>query len=167
MATLTENTNFFQQAGFKVNVGRKNYPNFEFFAQSVSHPSVSLPAAENATTSRIQTVPQPGDTLTFDELSVIILLDEDFNSYVEIFNWMVRMVNTNQTSAYDARITEDGVPTFCDITVSALSSHNNTSKKFIYRNAFPISLGNVDFEANSTEILTVPVGFRYTYFDIA
>lgn len=165
MATLTENTNLLQQAGFKVVMDRKNYPNFEFFAQSFTHPGVNLPAAENANTSRIQSVPMPGDALAFDDISVTILIDEDFNAYTEIFNWMVRLVNENYTSAYKA-INTESVPSTSDMKITALSSHNNVVKTFTYRDAFPVSIGAVDFEASTSEYLTLPVSFRYTYFDI-
>lgn len=165
MATLTENTNLLQQAGFKVVMDRKNYPNFEFFAQSFSHPGVNIPAAENVTTSRIQTVPMPGDTLTFEDISVTILVDEDFNSYTEIFNWMVRLVNEKHTSPYDA-MAAGVAPSTSDMKVTALSSHNNVVKTFTYRDAFPVSIGSIDFEANTSEYITLPVTFRYTYFEI-
>ena len=165
MATLTENTNLLQQAGFKVVMDRKNYPNFEFFAQSFTHPGVNLPAAENANTSRIQSVPMPGDALAFDDISVTILVDEDFNAYTEIFNWMVRLVNENFTSPYNA-VGSEKIPSTSDMKITALSSHNNVVKTFTYRDAFPVSIGAVDFEASTSEYLTLPVSFRYTYFDI-
>lgn len=164
MADLTDNVNFFQQAGFKVTIDRKNYPNFEFFAQSVVHPSVNLNPAEPPT-SRIQAVPQPGDALTFGEVSFTIILDEDFNAYEEIFNWMVRLVNQNQTNAYDAR-TQGTVPSVSDIKVTALTSHNNGNKTFKYIDAFPVFLGDINFEAQSTEYLTLPAQFRFSYFEI-
>ena len=113
MAQLTDNINLFQPTGFKLIIDRKNYPNLEFFAQTVSHPGATLGAAE-VPFSRIQSVPQPGDTLTFSELSVTILLDEDFNSYTEMYNWMIRMVNTEQKTAYDASQTQGALATFTD-----------------------------------------------------
>ena len=40
------NSTFLQPTGFRILIDRNNYPNLEFFAQSVSHPSISLPAVE-------------------------------------------------------------------------------------------------------------------------
>ena len=164
MAELTDNVNLFQQTGFKVLIDRKNYPNLEFFAQSVIHPGITASAAE-APVSRIQSVPQPGDTLTFGELSFTILLDEDFNSYIEMFNWMLRLVNRNNTTPYQA-ITQDVVPTTSDIIVTGLTSHNNANKKFTYIDAFPTSMGDINFEANNPEYAVFNASFRFSYFEI-
>lgn len=167
MAQLTDNINLFQPTGFKLIIDRKNYPNLEFFAQTVSHPGATLGAAE-LPFSRIQSVPQSGDTLTFSELSVTILLDEDFNAYSEMYNWMIRMVNTKQKTAYDASQKEGALATFTDISVIALTSHNNANKTIRYRDAIPTSIGDVNFEATNSgvEFLTFPVNFRFSYFEI-
>lgn len=167
MAELTDNINLFQPTGFKLIINRKNYPNLEFFAQSVSHPGVNLNAAE-VPFSRISSVPMPGDTLTFGELNANILLDEDLNGYQEMYNWMVRLVNEKHVSAYDATVTEGIEPTFNDITVLALTSHNNTNKKIRYVDATPSSMGDIQFEASNSgvEYLTFPISFRFSYFVI-
>lgn len=164
MNNLTDNTNLFQQTGFKIVLDRKNYSNLAFFAQSVIHPGITAAAAE-APTSRIQSVPQPADALTFGELSVTILLDEDFSSYIELFNWMVRLVNENNTTPYES-IADGSIPSTCDIIVTGLSSHNNTSKKFTYVDAFPTNLGDINFEANNPEYAVFNASFRFSYFKI-
>lgn len=165
MATLTNNTNLFQQTGFKVLIDRKNYPNLEFFAQTVIHPGLTATPAENVTTSRIQSVPQPADALTFGELSFTILLDEDFNSYIELYNWMIRLVNEKNVTAYQATLSGE-VPIVSDIIVTGLSSHNNATKKFTYRDAFPTSMGDINFEANNPEYSVYNASFRFSYFEI-
>jgi len=165
MATLTENINLFQPTGFKLIINRKNFPNLQFFAQSVSHPAVTLNAAE-LPFPRVQSVPQPGDTITYTELNAMILLDEDFNSYTEMYNWMLRLVQSNHVSPYDATLGDGIAPTTHDITVTALTSHNNLNKTIKYIDAFPTSVGDVQFEATNSgvEYIVFPVSFRYTYF---
>lgn len=168
MAELTDNINLFQPTGFKLIINRKNYPNLEFFAQTVTHPGATLNAAE-LPFSRISSLPMPGDTLTFGELSVTILLDEDFNAYTEMFNWMVRQVNGKFTNAFGASQTEGGLSSFTDITVVALTSHNNLNKKIRYVDAIPVSVGDINFEATNSGVdyITFPVSFRYSYFEIS
>jgi hypothetical protein len=167
MAELTDNINLFQPTGFKLIIDRKNYPNLEFFAQTVSHPGATLGAAE-VPFSRIQSLPQPGDTLSFSELSVTILLDEDFNSYTEMYNWMVRLIQNKQKSAFEASQKEGALATYTDITVVALTSHNNLNKKIRYVDAIPVSVGDINFEATNSgvEYITFPVNFRFSYFEI-
>ena len=167
MAQLTDNINLFQPTGFKLIIDRKNYPNLEFFAQTVNHPGATLNATE-LPFSRIGSVPMPGDTLTFGELSVTILLDEDFNSYTEMYNWMIRILQTEQKSAYKASQTEGELSSATDISVIALTSHNNANKKIRYVDAFPTTVGDINFEAtnSSVEFLTFPISFRFSYFEI-
>jgi len=167
MAELTDNINLFQPTGFKLVIDRKNFPNLEFFAQTVNHPGATLSAAE-VPFSRVGSIPVAGDSLTFGELSVTILLDEDFNSYTELFNWLVRLVNTEQKSAYAASQEEGALATSTDITVVALTSHNNLNKKIKYIDAIPVSIGDINFESTNSgvEFLTFPVSFRYSYFEI-
>ena len=58
-------------------------------------------------------------------------------------------------------------PTYADITLSVLSSANNTLKQIRYIDCMPTSIGSVNFEAVSTEQnIAYPVNFRYTYFEI-
>jgi hypothetical protein len=131
----------------------------------VSHPGVNLNAAE-VPFSRIQSLPYPGDSLTFGELNATILLDEDLNAYQEMYNWMVRLVNENHVSAYGASQAEGIEPTFQDITVVALTSHNNINKKIRYVDAIPSSIGDIQFEATNAgvEYTSFPISFRFSYF---
>ena len=76
MANLTDNFNYLQPTSFKLVIDRKNFPNLEFFCQQVTHPGLIIPAAE-VPVRRMQSIPFPGESLTINELSCDILLDED------------------------------------------------------------------------------------------
>lgn len=158
------NVNFLQPTAFKLIIDRRNYQNLEFFAQTVLHPSMSMNAAE-LPYSRLTSVAMPGDKLTFGELTANIILDENMNAYLEMYNWMKRLVENPNTSELD----RDGQPsTFADITVSVLTSHNNTNRKIKYVDCIPTLLGDVSFEATTgdTQYLVFPVQFRFSYFEI-
>jgi hypothetical protein len=165
MAELTNNVNFLQPSGFKLTVDRKNYPNLEFFAQSVVHPGISTNAPE--TQFRGSTLPSTPESLTFNPLSVIILLDEDMNAYTEVQDWLYRLVNTNNVSSLEAA-NEGTVPSKSDIVVSILSSANNVNKQIKYYDAFPVDLGDVSLEvvAGDQTFITCPVTFKYSRFEI-
>ena len=90
MATLTENFNYLQPTSFKLVIDRRNYPNLEFFCQNVTHPGMLMNSVE-VPFRRVAGVPFPGDTLTFNELSTNIILDEDLTSYNEMFSWIRRL----------------------------------------------------------------------------
>lgn len=166
MADLTENFNLFQPTGFRVMIERQNYPNFQFFAQSVNHPGATLSAAE-APTPRINSVPFPGDALTFGEVSINILLDEDFEAYIEIYSWLRRLIESNYVTPLEA-INSGEPASNADISVIALTSHNNKNRIIKYRDAIPTMLGDIQFEASNSgvEYIVCTASFRFSYFDI-
>ena len=161
-------TNYLQPNGFRVVINRRDFPNLQFYAQSVVHPDVNLPATE-ISFSRISSVPFVGDAIEYGILSMDVLLDEDMNSYRELFNWMTSatenkhklgsgVLSTGETSISD--------PSYYDMTIAVLSSHNNVNRTFQYRNAFPISVGQIQMNATATEqFLSFQTSFRFDYFD--
>ena len=107
----------------------------------------------------------PGNTMEFGELTLEVLLDEDMNSYIEMYNWLLRLVNTKQIAERDNQGT---IPTYADIVINALTSHNNNNRKFTYIDCVPTSVGAISFEATnqSVEYITFPASFRFSYFVI-
>lgn len=165
--SLTDNFNYLQPTSFKLVIDRKNFPNLEFFCQNVTHPGLIMPAAE-VPIRRMQSIPMPGESLTINELSCNILLDENMTSYTEMYNWIKR----NQVTDMDkvGRLTRSSLPpTNADITLSILSSHNNLTNQFRYIDAIPTSLGDIQFEstASGTEYITFVATFRFSYFEMS
>jgi hypothetical protein len=159
------NINYLQPNAFKLTIDRKNFPNLEFFAQSVLHPDTSLTAAE-LPHLRVANVPFAGDTLRFGELSALIILDENMNSYIEMYNWITRIVQQDYKSPLNR--TSEIPPTSADITVSILSSHNNVTRQIKYKDCIPTGLGNISFESTTTEsFITYPANFRFSYFEVS
>lgn len=166
MANLTENFNYLQPTSFKLVIDRKNFPNLEFFAQQVTHPGLLIPAAE-VPIRRMQSIPFPGESLTINELSTEILLDEDMKSYSEMYDWVLRNQKTN-LDTHTAMQRGSKAPTYADITLSILSSHNNQTKQVRYIDAMPTSLGDIQFQstASGTEFITFAATFRFSYFEL-
>tara|TARA_R110000803_G_scaffold46198_16_gene97136 strand:- start:10020 stop:10520 length:501 start_codon:yes stop_codon:yes gene_type:complete len=165
MADLTNNTNYLQPTGFRVSINRENYPNLEYFAQSVSHPSMELNPVD-APFKRLN-VAFAGDKIQHNPVSIIFMMDEDMTAYIEMFQWMERLVNKPQSSVIAKFSDNTEIPTFSDITVTVLSSHNNINKIIKYKNCIPISLGDVEFTAVSDgQYLTFPGTFRFDYFEV-
>lgn len=158
MADLTTNKNYLQPTSFKLVIDRRNYPNIEYFATAISHPSVSATAAE-LPRSRVN-VPFSADKLTFSELDVNILLDENMTAYTEMYEWIKRLVE-------HTHLDEDN-PQEADITLSILSSHNNSNKQIRYIDCIPTSIGNINFQSTVTDVeyISVPITFRFSYFEV-
>ena len=107
----------------------------------------------------------PGDKLVYDEVTFDLLLDEDMNAYIEMHNWLKSLVEDKVRRASERPLQ---VPTTADITLTLLSSHNNITKQFIYRDCVPTNIGGVQMSSNVTDVayINVPMGFAFTYFDI-
>ena len=166
MAELTENFNYLQPTSFRLTIDRRNFPNLEFFCQTITHPGLIVPPAEMPV-RRMQSIPFPGESLTINELSCDILLDENMESYTEMYNWILRNQKTNLESP--SKMLNNGKPpTYADITLSILSSHNNTTKQVRYVDAMPTSLGDIQFlsTASGSEFIVFNASFRFSYFEI-
>jgi len=168
MADFTCDPTYLAPTGFKVALDRKNYPNIQFFAQQVQHPSMDMNATE-VPYRRVGNIVTPGDTLSFGTVSMDILMDENMNVYQEIYDWMKRLVeeehkaNTGRMRTTDA----DAQASYCDIRISVLTSHNNISRTIRYTNALPTSLGDVTFAATQDgQYITFPASFRFDYFEL-
>jgi len=169
MTTTTstlEGTNFLQPTGFKIIINRKRFKNLEFFAQSVQHPSVSM--SETAVSRPRADVFYPGDKLQFSEITVQAILDENMNVYNEVFDWMNTIVNTNYVSPSGRNIlSQDGYE--YDMQLIVLTSANTEMKSFKYKSAFPIMLGDINFNAavSGVEYITMPMTFKYSTFSLS
>lgn len=82
-----------------------------------------------------------------------------------MFNWVRRLLETNMGQS---RVSMAAPPTYADITLSILSSHNNQTKQIRYLDAVPTSLGDINFEstASGSEFITFNASFRFTYFEL-
>lgn len=164
MVDLTTNINYLQPTSFKLLIDRKHYPNLEFFCQSVAHPGMEMSAIE--TPYKKVAVPFTGDVVQFTDLACEIIIDEDMHSYTEMHNWMRRNLDNNVAGGLDR--TSRDAPSYADITLSILSSHNNQNRQIRYIDAFPTSIGSINFQSTSSgvEYLTFSANFRFIYFEL-
>mgnify|MGYP000474469613 CR=1 FL=1 len=152
--SLTANKNFLQPTGFRVAINRDKYANIEFFVQSVNHPGATVNALE-LSVPKISQIPFQGDKITYSELSLSIIMDEDMESYKEVQRWMEESIDAMDDIS-------------ADITLVILSSHNNKNNEIRYKNCIPTNIGS--FELNSTSgatpIIVFDATFRFSDFEI-
>lgn len=159
------NFNFLKPVNFHVRIDRKRFKNLEFYANVVNHPGINV-TTPTLPVPRLGNLSVPGDTLTVDELSIDVLIDEDMQSYIEMFNWLNTTVQTNYKQKL-GNLDDNYIPE-SDITISILTSHNNISKKVKYIDCVPTSVGSFTLQSNVTDAqpLIFPVTFRTSYFEI-
>jgi hypothetical protein len=148
---LTANKNYLSSESFRLVISRTDYPNLEYFCNSAMHPDVSV--GESTTPNARLDHFSPGDKMTMGTLTCSIILDEDMESYKEVFKWCENIVNgkTNDTA---------------DLALQILSSKNNVLNTINYIDAFPTNVSNLQFTTNTNEYITFDVTFRMRYFTI-
>lgn len=172
---IPNNINPLSPTGFLLSITK--LPDVAFFAQEVTLPDVSLPGIDvNTPLSRIS---QPGDLISYGDLTINFLVDEDMKNYIAIYNWIkgLGFPKTHQeyTDFIDAERSANNTYTrsenliqFSDGTLSVLGSNNTTVQAFKFIDLHPTSLNSLQFVANASDVnyLTGSVTFRYTYFEI-
>ncbi len=153
MATLTTNKNFLSPVGFQFKIDSNQYPNVEYFCTAVTLPDIS--AAETPTPYKTLNTAMTADRLNFGSLALRFNITEDMENYIEMFNWLNRIVNNDKEQVSDA-------------TLSILSSHNNVTREIKFKDCFPTSLSAVEFSTQQTDIeyLQADVVLKYTTFEI-
>lgn len=156
-STLNRNPSFALPHSFRLTIDGQKYKNAMFSVQRVEIPDITADGAPMNLPQR--NIAFSADKITYADLSLTFLLDEDFTNYIEIHDWMYGAVT--QPDAPD-------VAKYKDISLLILSSHNNVVREFKFVKAFPINLSSVQFDSTLTdaEYLTASVTFHYSYFKI-
>jgi hypothetical protein len=166
MAKLTSNINFLQSNHFKIIIDRKQYANIEFFAQSINHPGVVFTSPAMAY-KRIASVGLPGDTLTLDEIQFQIIVDEEMNSYIEMYDW-IKLLTEDRSNLKGTGARRDVVSHEADISLMILNSNNQLIKTIKYVDCVPTGIGSMQFQSTTGEpaMVTFDASFRTEYFII-
>ena len=103
------NQNFLSPIGFKFILGRT--PNVDYFCQSASIPQVEIGVRE--ITTPVKEYSLPGDKMTFGDLNLRFLVNEDLDNYYEIYKWLKGLTNPKHQknfATYIASVDEKGRP---------------------------------------------------------
>ena len=164
-------------------------PTVEFFCQSANIPGISIGSASMPT--GLKDIPIPGEKVTYQDLAISFLIDENLNNYKEIHDWITSLGfaqshdqfkslqatgadrfpgTTSSTAATGTSIkqplAEGGI--YSDATLTVLNNKNVAKTEIRFQNVFPISLGSLsyDIKANDVDYLQVQASFNYMYYDI-
>ena len=167
-----KNKNFLSPVGFKFVMSRT--PNVDYFCQSASIPEVGIGVREIPTPVKDYSV--PGDKMTFGDLNLRFLVNEDMDNYFEIYKWLKGLTNPKVQSDFQKYINtvdEKGrssqfMKTMSDARLLVLNSNYNSIATINFYNIFPTSLTTLEFDASATDInyFTAEVNFRYTIYEI-
>jgi len=164
-------------------------PEVEFFCQSANIPGISLGSATQPTS--LYDVPIPGDKITYQDLSITFLVDENLNNYKEIHDWLIGLgfpSNHNQFRDLQATsadrfpgstrstaatgtstprpLAEGGI--YSDATLTVLNSKNIAKTEIRFQNLYPTSLGSLSYDVKASDVdyLQAAVSFTYMNYNI-
>ena len=164
-------------------------PTVEFFCQSANIPGISIGTASMPT--GLKDIPIPGEKVSYQDLSISFLVDENLNNYKEIHDWIIALgFPQNHTQFADLQAagadrypgstsgaivpeTNIAVPlaeggTYSDATLTVLNSKNIAVTEIRFDNIFPTSLGALSYDVQASDVnyLQASVDFSYMYYEI-
>ena len=164
-----QNRNFLSPVGF--NFSLIKYPKASFFCNSARIPEINLGLANQPT--YLKSIDVPGDIITYGDLTLRFLVDENLENYMSIHNWITGLgfPETAQefkditTNAYGQR---DLKEQFSDGTLSVLNSNYNVTANVKFKDMFPVALSSLEFDASVSDIqyFTAEATFKYTVYNI-
>ena len=136
------NTNYVQNTGFFFTIQR--LPAVQYFCQEANLPGMNF--NEIILPTRFINVKHPASKLTFDNLEISFLVDEDLANWREVYEWLRTIVpiedTTNQINAEDH---------YSDATLVILNSAMRENVRVKFKNCFPTALSGLRFLTTPTE----------------
>jgi len=164
-------------------------PTVEFFCQTANIPGISIGTASMPT--GLKDIPIPGEKVSYSDLAISFLVDENLNNYKEIHDWIIGLgFPQNHTQFADLQATgSDRYPgsttgaivpetniavplseggTYSDATLTVLNSKNIAVTEIRFHNIFPTSLGALSYDVQASDVnyLQTNVDFSYMYYEI-
>lgn len=151
------NLNQLNVVSFETNFLRM--PNVNYFCQRVNIPGISL--SNTIQSTPFANIPIEGDVLEFEDLSISFIVDEDLQNYLEIYNWLHALGFPERYTQYDNE-TDLAIKSDCNIIIHTNKSNPNYS--IVFKDVFPVSLGVINFDTNTTDLepIVVDATFKYT-----
>ena len=175
-----------QQSQFKVFLPL--FPTTEWFVVRANIPGVSLGQAVQ--TTPMVDMPLIGDKLTYDDFYVTFLVDEELKNYTEMHDWLINCAAPQERSQFRGKERPAGIPKrpqteimdlilgnvkssdrdlYSNLDLFIMSSKNNPVVKIQMVEAFPISLTNIEYSHQESDVTYAEctATFAFSYFTIS
>ena len=168
LANQIQNRNFLSPVGFKFSLAKE--PKIVFFCNSARIPEITLQT--NIQPSYLKDLDVPGEKLSYGDLNLRFLVDENLENYMAVHNWLTGLGYPETTGQYADLIVENGIMdsknAFSDGTLHILNSNYKDTAVVKFKDLFPVSLSSLDFDATLTDVqyFTAEVSFKYTVYNI-
>ena len=167
MAALRDqpiNTNFLSPIGFKFQLN--NFPAVNYFCQSATLPGISISAIDVATP--LKTIAMAGDEVSFEELSIKFIVDENMKNWLSIYDWIIGLGFPSEEGQAKYRKLKKDSELTTDATLTVLTSNMNPQIHFRFQECFRLSLSSIAFDSGGTDIdyVTADASFRYDVYTV-
>jgi len=166
---IPQNINPLSPNGFNFTI--QKIPTVNFFCQQVDLPGLTF--GDPAFATPFASVPIPGDHITYDNLNVNFLIDENMENYKSIWNWIIALGFPQSYDQYIKFISADqsGIlnelaKNYSDGTLEILGSNNTAVATVQFVDMFPVGLESIMFQSTNQDVPYI-VGnatFRYNYY---
>ena len=141
-------------------------PNVNFFCQRVSIPSLSLGVTTQPTP--YSDISLEGDKLVFDQLNISFFVNEDLSNYLEIYNWLISMGFPDDSRQFNlapeiTSATNSNGTIKSDMNIMLLTNKSNPNFNITFKDAFPVSLGEISLDASTTALAPITVEATFAY----
>ena len=168
-ANQIQNRNFLAPVGFKFTLAK--YPKVAFFSNSARIPELSLGTAVQP--SYLKDIDIPGEKLTYGDLTIRFLVDENMENYMAVHNWLKGVGFPETPQQFKDQITDnegiiDEKLVFSDGSLHILNSNFQDVAIVKFQDLFPVGLTSLEFDATETDInyFTAEAVMRYTVYNI-
>ena len=163
-------------------------PKVQYFTTEANIPGITL--GEGTFATPLKDLPLLGDKLTYDDLTITFIVDENLENYIEMHTWLTgigfpkdrkqfsefRSVTSNMSTTTrgeskdigDVRASTPELAMTSDSVLTILTNKNNPVVECRFRDVFPTSLTSLNYSQNQTDVeyLTATVNFKYTIYEI-
>ena len=168
-ASQIQNRNFLSPVGFEFSLAK--YPKASFFCNSARIPEINLGTYTQP--SYLKDIDVPGEKLTYGDLNLRFLVDENMENYMAVYTWLTGLGFPETPSQFKTLTTDsanqrDMKEAFSDGTLMILNSNLREVAKVKFLDLFPTSLSSLDFDATTADLqyFTAEVSFKYTVYNL-
>lgn len=150
------------------------FPEIAFMLQSAELPSIQLGIALMSTL--VHDVPFPGETLTFSDLTVSFIVNEDMSNYMTIHEWMMGLGYPESHQMYkDLLLNSKNAVSLSELSkgytdgvLTILGNYNKPIMQVRFIDAFPISISGMSFSSTNSdsEPIIATVTFAYSHYTL-
>ncbi len=127
------------------------------FIQDIMIPGITLGSFELQ--NRLIDYEQPGEKMKFPAVDISFIVDENFDTIAECYNWMSTVGGVSLDEA-------NRKLHWCDITVDLFTNNKNHIRSIVFTDCFPSALGALTLDSGDDGNLVGILTLEYTSWQL-